>query len=348
MRPVRFRLRFLLAAVWGCLALWPGREGLFAGEAEEGDARRAEATLVLDDNDASVTFRDATGDTVVLNKRPRRVAVCFPSLVSAWYLAGGEAVAIPSVASGETLPPGARDLPAVGRFNNPNPERVLALDPDLALLAGKMEKHVALREILRTAGIASALVRYDNYDDFVATMDLFCRLNGKTPAETPEAARIFAEVDALCARARVLPSPRFISLFASGAGFSAEGDAAHTPCMALKLGGVNTARAVRGNRLKFSLERLIMDDPEVILVITMGDPDKIKDTIRAEWESQPAWRELSAVRGGRVHFLPRSLFLYVPADHFPDAFRHLASLLYPDQDWNDAMPPPTPDEGERP
>jgi iron complex transport system substrate-binding protein len=245
-------------------------------------------------------------------------------------LAGGVAVGRPSASDPLPLPDGADGLPFVGRHLSPNPEAVLSLEPDLVLLVNRTEKQEALGELLRPAGVRTATLRYDNYDDFRDVMDLFCRLNGHRMAEYPPVRDLFAAVDNLCARVAGRPAPRFISLFISGVGVWGESNRANTPTMARRLGGVNVAGSLGGIRQRYSMERLLLDDPDVILLVPMGDPEAARALFAREWSEQPAWRQLSAVRNGRVHFLPREWFLYVPGDAFPRAFAHLSALLHPE------------------
>ena len=71
----------------------------------------------------------------------------------------------------------------------------------------------------------------------------------------------------------------------------------------------------------------------MILVVTMGNEKALRTKFEREFCAHPAWKELRAARGGRVHFLPPELFLFMPGPEYPEAFRQLASLLYPQVKW---------------
>ena len=83
--------------------------------------------------------------------------------------------------------------------------------------------------------------------------------------------------------------------------------------------------------MNFSYEQLLMDDPEVIFIIMMGPHEMLQEKFRNEFMSQPAWKELKAAISGRVHVLPTELFLYLPGPDYPQEFRHLKKLLYPEE-----------------
>lgn len=284
---------------------------------------------VVSEDAASVRFRQPDGVTVTLKKKPGRTVICLGSLVQAWYAAGGTAVGIPRIRSTETLPEAARGLPRIGSALVPNPEKVMAQRPDLVLFPLRNERCRTLAEQLRRSGIESVGVEYDNYTDFAGLLDFFCRLNGGSIRENPEAARVTGEVDGICREAAKFPPPSVAIVFAGTAGFKLEGGESNTGTMAKMLGAKNIAAGEPGKRVSFSYERLLMEDPDVICVVTMGDEAMLREKFRREIMSQEAWKELRAAKSGRVHFLPADLFLYLPGTRFPEAFRHLAKLLHP-------------------
>jgi len=99
--------------------------------------------------------------------------------------------------------------------------------------------------------------------------------------------------------------------------------------MAAKLGADNLVKAASSSRVPLNFEELLIADPEVILVVMMGDHEALQDKFRREFMELPAWGTLSAARNQRVHFMPVDLFLYVPGPRFPEAFLYMARLLYP-------------------
>lgn len=281
----------------------------------------------------TLRYRQVDGQEITLPRNPKRVVIGYGSLVPVWYCAGGTAAAIPDIRSKTALPPEARDLPSVGFFSSLNTEKILELKPDLVVLMGKIGSHVRLRELLATLKIPAFTVKYDNYRDFEALLDLFCRLNNTDP-ERCEAARAVTEgVNRVIARTRGLPAPRFCTVFAQASGFRVETDLANTSCMLSMLGGKNTVPPTDGLRSNFSVEQLLLDNPDVIFVVMMGNTKALEEKFRKEIMGQKAWQKLRAHGSGRVHFLPSDLYLYLAGPRFPEAFLHLAQLLYPGREF---------------
>jgi len=308
-----------------------------AGGKERGPGpERVGASLVSAETADTVDCVDADGRVVRLSKRPGRVIVNYTSLVSLWYRAGGVAIGMPETKNLAELPEAARGLASTGHTASPNVEAILALQPDLVILAANMEKQRALADILAASGVQTLFVLYENYGDFVGLLDLFYRLNGATMEGDSAAIAMRDGVDGIVAKARGLSDKKpvkFLSLFASARDVQSETDLSHTAYMAKALGGVNAvsydAPSRSRTRLPFSIERIHMEDPDVILVTTMGESAAIREKMRADFMESEVWRGLKAVKAGRVYFLPNELFLYKPNDRFPEAFELLAGLLYP-------------------
>jgi len=292
------------------------------------------AAEVVKEDAETIAYRQPDGSVVTLHKQPKRVVICYASLVPVWYAAGGSAIGVPRVASADAMPEAARELPVIGSISTPNPEKILMLKPDLALLLGRYERHAAVAEILNRARVETVLLEYANYTDFASLFDFFCNLNGAPPAALAEKKRISGEVEAACRKAAEKPGPTAAIVFASPAGFKLESEHSNTGTILKMLGGKNIAAGVDQPRVNFSYERLFVDDPEVIFIVTMGSSEELKEKFRREIMSQGAWKELRAAKSGRVHFLPAELFLYQAGTRYPEAFRHLAQLLYPELEGN--------------
>ena len=94
------------------------------------------------------------------------------------------------------------------------------------------------------------------------------------------------------------------------------------------LGAKNIRQTDSPARIHFSYEQLLVDDPDVILITVMGT--SLKERFEKEFMQHPEWKSLQSVKNNRVHFLPGDLFLYMPEPRYPEAFRYLAKLLYPE------------------
>ncbi|WP_294433024.1 ABC transporter substrate-binding protein [uncultured Victivallis sp.] len=287
---------------------------------------------IVSESAETIRYREVDGTETLLTKHPRRTIVGNASFADPWFTAGGSAIGVPTVRSQQALPEQARDLPRIGVLRSLNLEKIFAMKPDLVLINANLHAHRAVRHHLIDAGIPNVALDYANFHDYIGILDLFCRLNGGSVETNSTAKRIISQVRKLTEEAARLPSPRFAVLFVASGGFVLESGDLNVPTMAEMLGGTNIARQESG-RLKYSFEQLLIDDPDIILINTMGDSKALQKKFTRDLISQPAWQQLKAAKTGRVHFLPPELFLYMAGSRYPEAFLHLAKLLHPEKEF---------------
>ena len=287
---------------------------------------------IVSESAETIRYREVDGTETLLTKHPRRTIVGNASFADPWFTAGGSAIGVPTVRSQQALPEQARDLPRIGVLRSLNLEKIFAMKPDLVLINANLHAHRAVRHHLIDAGIPNVALDYANFHDYIGILDLFCRLNGGSVETNSTAKRIISQVRKLTEEAARLPSPRFAVLFVASGGFVLESGDLNVPTMAAMLGGTNIAKQGAG-RLKYSFEQLLIDDPDIILINTMGDSKALQKKFTRDLISQPAWQQLKAAKTGRVHFLPPELFLYMAGSRYPEAFLHLAKLLHPEKEF---------------
>lgn len=287
---------------------------------------------IVSESAETIRYQEVDGTETLLTKHPRRTIVGNASFADPWFTAGGSAIGVPTVRSQQALPEQARDLPRIGVLRSLNLEKIFAMKPDLVLINANLHAHRAVRHHLIDAGIPNVALDYANFHDYIGILDLFCRLNGGSVETNSTAKRIISQVRKLTEEAARLPSPRFAVLFVASGGFVLESGDLNVPTMAEMLGGTNIARQESG-RLKYSFEQLLIDDPDIIFINTMGDSKALQKKFTRDLISQPAWQQLKAAKTGRVHFLPPELFLYMAGSRYPEAFLHLAKLLHPEKEF---------------
>ena len=114
------------------------------------------------------------GNQVWLTKNPKKTVVLLTSLLELWYETGGEAVA--RCHGNLNVPEKAMALPQVGTFNNPNAEKIIALEPDL-VISSNLPAFRRLIPLLQENNIAYAYFNYINFYDYSRILTLFSKLN---------------------------------------------------------------------------------------------------------------------------------------------------------------------------
>ncbi|MEG2203641.1 MAG: ABC transporter substrate-binding protein [Oscillospiraceae bacterium] len=292
--------------------------------------------FILGETETTVTFLDCQDKQITLTKNPKRVVSCYNSMLDMWYLCGGEAVA--RVSGKENVPEAAKALPEVGSLGSPSIEAILAADPDLVLLSRNMDSQLELIPLLEESQIEYLLadLKTDPYGSFDQYLYLFAKVLGHEDVYEAEGAKVKADCDAIIAKAQAIaPQPTVAVLYASKSSVKLETDGSQTGQMLHLMGAQNIVRddeiKVEGEtRIDFSMEVLVARDPEYLLICTMGDVDACKANIDKNLAADAAWGQLSAVKAGRVIYLPKEYTVYKPNAAYPKAFEAVAKAVYPD------------------
>ena len=306
------------------------RAGSPESEIEKG-ARAAAAAedRIVQETPETIRWALPDGKQVRLTKGPKRVVVLLTSLLELWYETGGEAMA--RCTGHLNVPKQALGLPQVGTFNNPNAEKIIALQPDL-VISSNLPAFRRLVPILEENGIEYAYFDYVNFHDYSRILTLFSKLNRTEARVSQTLARMGERICAIQESVQGKPRPRVLIVFTTANSVSCELSTSQTGVMLSMLGAENIipSRFATGHRtrIQFSLERIVSLDPDIILLNTMGDVKDCTDRLKTEFSSNPAWGGLRAIREDQFFVLPKEYFLYKSNAAFPEALAYLADLLY--------------------
>ncbi len=263
---------------------------------------------------------DDLGRTVTVDSPPSRIVALVPSITDL-ILALGESDRLVARTRYDTDPRLAA-LPAVGGGLDPNIEAIIALRPDLVVVWPGADQPLIGQ--LDAAGIAVYGAGSQSLED----QERHTRQIGRLLGVEARADSLLAHLDS-----------SFAALATALAGvpvISALYVAWHDPPMTTGPGTfVDSIMSVAGGRNIFddatsdwpqvNMEEIVSRDPDVLIlpVPVTGDSGAIA------WVHQtPGWRDLRAVRTGRVLLVDSELFSR-PGPRIIDAANQLAELLHP-------------------
>ena len=126
-----------------------------------------------------ITFTDALGRTVVLDGVPRRTASLSGSLADIWMLSGGTLCAAAEDAW-DDFSLDIDDAVCIGGAHSPNPELLIAADPDFVIASASTAAHVELLDLLTAAGITVAYFEVECFEDYLAMLSVCTDITGRT------------------------------------------------------------------------------------------------------------------------------------------------------------------------
>jgi iron complex transport system substrate-binding protein len=274
---------------------------------------------------AQEPVRDDLGNVFPAAGSYRRIVSLAPNLTEILFLlgAGDRIVGVTRFCD---YPPEALGKAKIGGFLDPNLEAIRALDPDLVVAF----RGNPLEALDRLESLGLPVFILDIGPD-IAAIPRTIRKLGLVTGRTAEAAALVSDIEARIERVeravrKVSVRPR-IFLKLQGEGLWTCGRESYLTDLVRRAGGVSVTAAIPKNWLEVGAERLLADDPDIILILARSDEDFVRT--RAWFESQPALRGLRAVRRSRFERLDENAASRFGPRLF-DALEVLARLLQPD------------------
>lgn len=278
----------------------------------------------------AVSFTDAMGRAVEVES-PRRVVSLYGSYGDAWLTAGGTLAGATQdvMEAGDPRLAGAQNI---GSHHTPNAELLLSLDPDFVLLSADMSSHVEIAQMLDGAGIPCAFFSTKDYRAYMEMMRIFTELTGRSDLYEEQRASVQAPIEQMISEAQAgadYGARTALLLRAYSSGVKAKGSDDTVAGVILKdMGFVNLADGDSALSENLSLEQILIEDPDYIFVVTMGESSETAmESMAALLTDNPAWAGLSAVRNGRYTVLDSDLFHRHPNARWAESYAVIRDLL---------------------
>ena len=280
----------------------------------------------------SIAFTDALGREVSVQTKPERVAALIGSFADVWVLSGGSICATAEDAWDDfdlELP----DAVNIGGAHSPNLELLLAADPDLVIASASTSSNVEMREVLEAAGITVAYFDVDNFDDYLAMLDICTDITGRKDLYEKNGLMIQSQIEVVkteVAASSLSDHERTVLLLRAHSGsVKAKGsEGTILGEMLADLGCINIADSDTSLLEALSVESVIRQEPYRIFVVTMGDDtEKAIDNLNRLMDENPAWGSLRAVTEGRLHVMDRKLFNIKPNAGWAESYEKLSEII---------------------
>lgn len=284
-------------------------------------------------NQEVVTFTDALGREVSVPKEPERVVALIGSFADIWILAGGDLCA----AAEDAWEDFELDLPDavnIGGAHSPNLELIFSADPDFVIASASTSSNVEMNETLEAAGITVAYFDVDDFEDYLAMLDVCTDITGRKDLYEKNGLEIQSRIEEVkrdMEEQSLLEERRKVLLLRAHSGsVKAKGsEGTILGEMLANLGCINIADSDASLLETLSIESIIRQKPYRIFVVTMGnDSQKALDNLYKMMDENPAWGSLEAVAEGRIHLMDRRLFHNKPDADWAVAYEKLSEILH--------------------
>lgn len=278
---------------------------------------------------AGYTFRDDLGREVTVISY-ERVAVLLGSYADMWVLAGGEVCAAPEDAFDDFDLPLSEDTVNLGETKRLSLEMLLSAEPDLVLASTNTQQHLEWQQSLEGAGITTAYFDVACFEDYLRMLKICTDITGQPERYEQYGTDIQKQIDEILERHAGEEARTVLFMRASATSIRAKGNSGNVLGEMLEsLGCINIADTDESLLENLSVESILLQNPEFILIVQSGDDTEgTKQNIDAMFNENPLWNELDAVKNGQVHILDKHLYNLKPNARWAEAYEKLAEILY--------------------
>lgn len=262
---------------------------------------------------SALQITDDRGVTVRFARAPQRIVSLLPSLTET-VCELGQCARVVGVDRYSNYPASVKTLPQLGGGLDPNIEAVVALRPDMVLMAASSRA----AERFESLGLKVVALEPKSYADVRRVLEVVGRM-----LDVPDAQRLWRGIDAGVAEAARTVPERLkgtrVYFEVNGAPYAA-GESSFIGETLVRLGAKNVVPAAMGPFPKINPEFVVRADPDVIMV---------GDATFAGMAQRPGWAKMRAIRDNRVCvFTPAQSDVMVrPGPRMAEAARDMALCL---------------------
>ena len=263
---------------------------------------------------AEVSLRDDRGATLVLAAPPQRIVSLLPSITES-VCALGACARLVGTDRFSNWPDSVRALPKLGGLDDAQIERIVALQPDVVLVAASAR----VTDRLEALGLKVLVLESRDHADVKRTLTLLAQMLG-TPVQAERVAAAI-ERDTRAAVERVPAALRGKRVyFEVDATPFAAGPASFIGETLARLGVANAVPAELGPFPKLNPEYVVRLQPDIVMA---------SDRNLADMAKRPGWTALRALRDGQSCGFPSERYelLIRPGPRMGEAAGVLADCL---------------------
>lgn len=253
------------------------------------------------------------------DKGPGRIISLGPFITEELYLLGVEDRLI-ACTTYCTRPPAARNKIRVSNAVRPNIEKILNLKPDLVLVPELIDTR-SLRKMKQLGIKVKTFPVARSFNEICTIFTDIGRLVKREKRALAIVAKARQRIVALQARLNGQPPVKVFMQIGANPLFTVIANTFMDDYITL-IGGTNIAGSARSGI--FSREEVVRKNPDVIIIVTMGN------THRQEKRTWMSFTSIQAVKNKRIHIMDAERVCSATPLTFVEVLEDLAPLLYPD------------------
>lgn len=253
---------------------------------------------------------------------PKRVISLAPSVTESIYALGAQDNLI-GVTTYCDYPQDARNKPKIGTLISPNIEKILTLSPDMILTVNGVQR-IQTIEKLKSLGLkVIALAEGSNFNDITNNFLYLSEILDKNLKACEIVQTAKKKIKELTTRIPNMQHPR-VFWQVNVKPLVTVGKNTFANSIIELSGGINIFNDIIENYPRVNYEEVILRNPQVIILVTMGD---VTASQRRFWEN---FSQIDAVRNGRIYVIDADLVCKPTINRFLAGVETIQNTLYQD------------------
>lgn len=289
-------------------------------------SKPANASTDKKETEETEVLKDATGKEIKFDKKPESFATLNTGDLNILTALEANVTGRPSTKS--KLDENTAKIQEIGNPHQPNFEQIAKIKPDVLVAAPSFQRQAANVEKQGTKVVYTSA---NSVADITGAISMFGKILEKEDKADEINAGIEKRVDAAKAKQQG-EKKRALLVYGAPGTFLVALPNSLSGDILKKAGGENIASDFKQDEnypqyAQLSVEKIIERNPEVVMLITHGDPSGVKEAFEKEMKQNAAWKNLDAVKNGNVSILPADLFGSNPGVKIADAIDEMQNQL---------------------
>jgi len=267
-------------------------------------------------------YIDEAGRKVNVTPYPKRIVSLAPSITETLFALGLDKEIV-GVTMFCNYPEAVRSKPKVGGFINISLERVVSLSPDLIIGTSDGNRRETVLQFERI-GLPVYIVNPVSLEDIFKMVLDIGRITGKEDTAKKLIFNLRRRVESVVLKTIRAKKPRVFFLLSTDPMITVSRDTLHDKLITLA-GGVNVAGRDTIKYPRYSIEEVMVKQPDVIIITSMKREDNF--VLRNKWNK---WKNIPAVRNNRIYTIDTDLITR-SSPRIVDGLEELVKIIHPEQ-----------------
>lgn len=304
------------------------------------------STETVDDKDKSIYVEgegypkkvyDFIKSETIIEEPFERPAVLSGTPLNIWYDLEGKSVCSSDVSDNVKLIPEyedeIRNLPQIGPVYSINMEAVIEQQPDLVVAQVGTQSTEAKK--LKDMGFNVITTHIRGFNDVIDTYEAFGKILEKEDLAKERIDKLVSEKEKL---QKLSPKndDTAVILYISGNTMAAKLDNSIAGDVLNILNVKNIASDLPPDKIgsehtPLDVEYIVEKNPTYVFVTSMlPSNEEAKKSMEKEFEKNPVWQGIDAIKEDRVIYLPQEYFLFNAGPYYTEAIEYMARSIYPE------------------